>query len=119
MPFDAASQTPWAIPFAFEDYLELVDWIGRAIRSDKRWYIPPGHPAILDRLGIDPEQFIGYSERMLKAFGTAVGRRRPSRACAPGGKPSTCAASVQHARCLPPSGPRSYAVRTPKKGLTS
>jgi hypothetical protein len=41
-------------------------------------------------------------------------RRPPSRACAPGGKPSTCAASVQHARCLPPSGPRSYAVRTPK-----
>jgi hypothetical protein len=73
MPFDAASQSPWAIPFAFEDYLELVDWMGRAIRSDKRGYIPSGHPAILDRLGIDPEQFIGYSERLLKAFGTAVG----------------------------------------------
>jgi hypothetical protein len=73
MPFDATSQTPWAIPFAFEDYLELVDWTGRAIRSDKRGYIPSGHPAILDRLGIDPEQFIGYSARMLKAFGTAVG----------------------------------------------
>ena len=73
MPFDAASQTPWAIPFAFEDYLELVDWTGRAIRSDKRGYIPPGQPRILNRLGIDPERFIGYSERMLKAFGTAVG----------------------------------------------
>jgi REP element-mobilizing transposase RayT len=73
MPFDAASQTPWAIPFAFDDYLELVDWTGRAIRSDKRGYIPSGHPAILDRLGIDPERFIGYSERMLKAFATAVG----------------------------------------------
>jgi hypothetical protein len=45
----------------------------RAIRSDKRGYIPSGHPAILDRLGIDPERSIGYSERLLKAFGTAVG----------------------------------------------
>jgi len=35
--------------------------------------IPPGQPGILDRLGVDPEQFIAYSERMLKAFGTAVG----------------------------------------------
>jgi hypothetical protein len=73
MPFDAASQTPWAIPFAFEDYLEVVDWTGRAIRSDKRGFIPPGQPGILDRLGIDPEQFIAYAERVLKEFGTAVG----------------------------------------------
>ena len=73
MPFDATSQTPWAIPFAFDDYLELVDWTGRAIRSGKRGRIPSGHPGILDRLGIDPERFIGYSERLLKAFGTAVG----------------------------------------------
>ena len=28
------------IPFALGDYLELVDWSGRAIRSDKRGYIP-------------------------------------------------------------------------------
>ena len=73
MPFDAAAQTPWAIPFAFDDYLELVDWTGRAIRSDKREHIPASHPKILDRLGIDPEQFVGRSERLLEAFGTAVG----------------------------------------------
>lgn len=73
MPFDATSRTPWAIPFAFEDYLELVDWTGRAIRCEKRGHIPSGHPAILDRLGIDPERFIDYAERLLKEFGTAVG----------------------------------------------
>jgi REP element-mobilizing transposase RayT len=73
MPFDATSQTPWAVPFAFEDYLELVDWTGRAMREGKRGHIPAGHPRILDRLGIDPEHFIGYSERLLKEFGTAVG----------------------------------------------
>ena len=29
-----------AIPFAFDDYLELVDATGRVIREDKRGYIP-------------------------------------------------------------------------------
>jgi REP element-mobilizing transposase RayT len=73
MPFDATSQTLWAVPFSFEDYLELVDWTGRAIRLDKRGHIPSGHPKILDRVGIDGERFIAYSERLLKEFGTAVG----------------------------------------------
>jgi hypothetical protein len=73
MPFDATSKCPWAVPFAFADYLELVDWTGRAMRSNKRGHIPSGHPAILDRLGIDGDQFIRYSERLLKEFGTAVG----------------------------------------------
>jgi hypothetical protein len=43
------------------------------MRSDRRGQIPSDYPRILDRLGIDPERFIGYSERLLKAFGTAVG----------------------------------------------
>jgi hypothetical protein len=73
MPFDATSRTSWAVPFAFDEYLELVDWTGRAIRFDRRGHIPSGYPWILNRLGIDGEQFIAYSERLLKAFGTAVG----------------------------------------------
>uniref|UniRef100_UPI000A547331 transposase n=1 Tax=Candidatus Thiosymbion oneisti TaxID=589554 RepID=UPI000A547331 len=73
MPFDATAQTPWAVPFAFDDYLELVDWTGRALRADKPGYVKVQEPKILVRLGINGEQFIGYSERLLKAFGTAVG----------------------------------------------
>jgi len=73
MPFDATGRTPCAIPFDFRDYLELVDWTGRAIRPDKRGFIPQSTPKILTRLGIDPRQFIEYSGRMLKVFGTAVG----------------------------------------------
>jgi hypothetical protein len=123
MPFDATSQTPWAIPFAFADYLELVDWTGRAIRSDKRGYIPSGHPVIPDRLGVDPEQFIGYSERMLKAFGTAVGAPaslaspvRPSanqvRARYPRSTPDVCPGTPTHNRVscsplIPPTCPSS------------
>nr|MBS0020536.1 transposase [Gammaproteobacteria bacterium] len=73
MPFDATAQTPWAIPFAFTDYLELVDWTGRALRYDKRGHIHADQPKILERLGIDGERFIAYAARLLKAFGTAVG----------------------------------------------
>ena len=73
MPFDATSRTPWAIPFAFTDYLELVDWTGRALRCDKRGHIPAHQPKILERLGIDGERFIAYGARLLKEFGTAVG----------------------------------------------
>ena len=73
MPFDGTGQAPWAIPFAFEDYLELVDWTGRAIRSDKRGHIVGRQPKILDRLGIDGECFLTYADRMLKEFGMAVG----------------------------------------------
>ncbi|WP_133511606.1 transposase [Candidatus Thiosymbion oneisti] len=73
MPFDATARTPWAVPFAFDDYLELVDWTGRALREDKSGSIEAREPKLLARLSIDGKQFIGYSERLLKAFGTAVG----------------------------------------------
>ncbi len=73
MPFDATAQTPWAVPFALDDYLELVDWTGRALRADKRGYIKEQEPKILARLDIDGERFIGFAERLLKEFGTAVG----------------------------------------------
>jgi REP element-mobilizing transposase RayT len=73
MPFDATGRTAWAIPFDFHDYLELVDWTGRAVRPDKRGSIPEGTPKLLTRLRIDPEGFIEYGAKMLKVFGTAVG----------------------------------------------
>jgi len=73
MPFDATARTPWAVPFAFDDYLELVDWTGRALRADRPGYIEARVPKILVRLGIDGERFIGSAECLLKAFGTAVG----------------------------------------------
>ena len=45
------------IPFEFKEYLALVDWTGRIIRSDKRGYIESSLPPILDRLRITPEQW--------------------------------------------------------------
>ncbi len=74
MPFDATASTAWAIPFAFDDYLQLLDWSGRAIRSDKAGAIPNHHPPILDRLGMDPEHFIQHVGKRLRTFGSAIGQ---------------------------------------------
>ena len=74
MPFDATGQFQQAIPFSFEDYLQLVDTVGRTIRTDKKGYIPGETPKILARLNIDTDTFIEHASRFLKEFGHAVGR---------------------------------------------
>ncbi len=73
MPFDVTERLATAIPFAFDGYLELVDATGRVLREDKRGFIPGGTPRILERLQIDPEQFIATAGRMLRQFGSAIG----------------------------------------------
>jgi hypothetical protein len=45
------------ILFAFQDYLELVDWTGRIIRSDKRGFIDDELPPILRRLQLSAKQW--------------------------------------------------------------
>ena len=52
-----------AVVFTTEDYLELVDWTGRAIREDKRGAIPESIPPILERLRIDPVHFLRHVGR--------------------------------------------------------
>ncbi|MEW5973236.1 MAG: transposase [Pseudomonadota bacterium] len=73
MPFDATGRFPTAVPFAFADYLELVDTLGRAVHPHKRGSIPEHIPAILGRLGVDAVTFMREAARLLKAFGSAVG----------------------------------------------
>lgn len=73
MPFDATGQAPWAIPFAFEDYVELVERTGRAHHPAKKGRIHAGQPKILARLGLDAEAFMACSCRFLRSFGSAVG----------------------------------------------
>ncbi len=53
-----AEETESGLPFHFSDYLELVDWTGRAIREDKRGFIPADVPPILTRLGVEAESWI-------------------------------------------------------------
>ena len=62
------------IPFTLANYLELVDWTGRAIRDDKRGHIPNDLPPILKRLAIDPDHWVRHMRREGLAFNIAVGR---------------------------------------------
>ena len=73
MAFDATGRLYSAIPFALEDYLELVEASGRVIRENKRGFIADQTPRLLERLHIDPEQFIVTATQMLQQFTTAIG----------------------------------------------
>ena len=73
MPFDATGRTPWAVPFGWQDYAELVDWTGRQVRPGKKGAIAAAQPAILERLGVDGEAFIAMAATFMQKFGSAVG----------------------------------------------
>jgi REP element-mobilizing transposase RayT len=73
MKFDTEEKEKNAIPFGFKEYLELVDWLGRIIREDKKGSIDKSKPKILERLGISVDGFAEYSDKLLKEFGNAVG----------------------------------------------
>ncbi len=63
-----------AIPFALADYLELVDWSGRAVRDDKRGAIEYSLPPILQRLRVDPEEWLKILRPKGQHFTQAIGR---------------------------------------------
>ena len=54
------------ICFSPLDYFELVDWTGRAIRDDKRGFIPPDIRPILQQLGVQEKNWV----RSVKYFGS-------------------------------------------------
>lgn len=61
------------LPHSFNDYLELVDWTGRAVRQDKRGCIPSDIPPILQRLNVEPEQWLKATSGMERHFYQAIG----------------------------------------------
>jgi REP element-mobilizing transposase RayT len=54
--------TQLGIPFHYRDYLELIDWTGRATRDDKRGAVPCVTPPILDRLDISVSDWLNNSQ---------------------------------------------------------
>ncbi|WP_196140306.1 transcription factor IIS helical bundle-like domain-containing protein [Aliikangiella sp. G2MR2-5] len=63
-----------AIHFTEADYLELVDWLGRAILPGKRGYIDEATPPILNRLNLQSDEFINLMKRKDDLSGlTAIG----------------------------------------------
>ena len=56
------------IPFGFKDYLELVDWTGRAVRDYKRGSIPSHLPPILNRLGMTTREWLVNAQRFEQLY---------------------------------------------------
>ncbi len=61
------------IPYGWHDYLQLVDWTGRAIRTHKRGAIPLDLPPILERLGKSQHLWLTEMRHYGKWYGRAVG----------------------------------------------
>ncbi len=62
MPFDATGRFAQAVPFGWEEYIELVDTMGRATHPRKRGAISPATPPLLARLGMNAEAFIASAD---------------------------------------------------------
>ena len=73
MPFDATGRFAQAVPFGLEEYIELVDTLGRAAHPRKRGAIAPTTPPLLARLGMNAEAFIASADHFFKDFAGAVG----------------------------------------------
>ncbi len=55
---DTTDQHQPGIPFCLIDYIELVEYTGRIIRSDKRGAIPNHLPPILQRLNLQQKEWL-------------------------------------------------------------
>ncbi|MGL6158957.1 hypothetical protein [Microbulbifer sp.] len=88
-PFVGNPREPMSagIPLRLEDYLALVDWTGRALRGDKRGAISDRLPPILERLQIDPRNWLYLSRNFESRFRSLVGSAQSIRtACEQLGK---------------------------------
>ncbi len=73
MPCDPTSRFAQAVPFGLEEYLDLVDTVGRVVHPHKRGTIAHHVPPLLQRLGMDTEAFIACADSFFTTFAHAVG----------------------------------------------
>ena len=67
------ADTPKGLPFRLADYLELLDWSGRAVLENKRGAILQDQPPILERLQIDPKHWLYMTQHFESKFKGLVG----------------------------------------------
>ena len=61
------------LPLDLHDYLDLVDWTGRAIAPHKKGSIPENLPKILNRLGIEKANWLGTMTTYSAGFQRVIG----------------------------------------------
>lgn len=88
MPFSGNTQKTVICPgFNLRDYLELLDWTGRAIRDDKRGSLPSDLPPVAGRLKIEKDAWLSMTEGFESLFHTLVGcEKQVQNACAQTGR---------------------------------
>lgn len=64
---------PKGLPFRLLDYLALLDWTSRKIRNNKRSFVDIDAPVILQRLNIEPDEFIIAATQFESRFKTLAG----------------------------------------------
>ncbi len=75
MPFDGSVHTDIhiALPFTLEDYFELIDNTGRAMRDDKRGALNPQTLPLLARMGINPLNWLDHVKSFRSRYGACAG----------------------------------------------
>jgi REP element-mobilizing transposase RayT len=71
--FSGNADDTYGIPCDFNDYLQLVDWAGRAVVAGKRGFIPSDTPAIVLRMGMQPGAMLEYIRRKPQRWYSALG----------------------------------------------
>jgi len=75
MSFDDRLDSDEDLPCELKDYLELVDWSGRAIHPNKRGKIAEHRPKILQQLQIEPSELLRYLSKKEDRFHHVIGSK--------------------------------------------
>lgn len=86
LPFadrDHPGQVSGFLPFHLDDYIDLVDWTGRAARPGKRGRISDSCPTAVGQLGVDAQQWLlltlEIQKQSLQALGSLESVQRYNR----------------------------------------
>lgn len=74
LAFRDAGSVKGAIPLAFAEYLQLLDWTARAVQSGKRDTVEENAPSVFKQLRIDPGAWQRVMVPAGNLFGRALGR---------------------------------------------
>ena len=73
MPLQQSYEPGNPLPVCKDEYLALVDWSGRALRTDKRGFIPGTLPPILERLDLRQKHWLADMQHYGSWYYRAVG----------------------------------------------
>ena len=81
LPFEGneSTATQYGIPFSLDDYLELIDYTGRAILDNKRGSISAALPPILQRLHINTTVWLKQATQFEVCYHTRFAKPRQGR----------------------------------------